>query len=153
MNQRGLFTDSGCAIPFYPAPSLTPTFHIRIQPDFCDGSFTGYCDLTRQFDPTPDSGIPPYVGPGVDTFIKSFGRTDLLEFMNKFWVSQGSPSKNFWAHEFSKHATCFSTYDTACYTPYFQHAEVINFFDVSSSKCFWARGCVDFLDIECCESL
>ncbi|KAF8496094.1 ribonuclease T2 [Gautieria morchelliformis] len=106
----------------------TWTIH-GLWPDFCNGSFTQYCDLTRQFDPTPDSGIPPYTGPGVDTFIKAFGREDLLEFMNTFWINQGAPNEHFWAHEFSKHATCFSTYDTACYKPYIEHEDVINFYD------------------------
>lgn len=46
-----------------------------------------YCDLSRQFDPTPapavlDDGtiVPPYDGPSVDTFIKDFGRYDLLDY-------------------------------------------------------------------------
>lgn len=108
--------------------NATWTIH-GLWPDFCDGNFTGYCDLSRQFDPTPDAGVPPYSGPGVDTFIKAFGRKDLLDFMNKYWISQGSPNAHFWAHEFSKHATCFSTYDAKCYQPYFKHAEVIDFFD------------------------
>ncbi|KIJ54910.1 hypothetical protein M422DRAFT_73659 [Sphaerobolus stellatus SS14] len=107
----------------------TWTIH-GLWPDFCDGSFTGYCDVTRQYDPTPDaSSVAAYTGPGIDTFISAFGRKDLLAYMEKYWISQGSPNANFWAHEFSKHATCFSTYDTACYTPYFKHAEVVDFFD------------------------
>jgi len=106
----------------------TWTIH-GLWPDNCDSSFTQYCDPTRQFDPTPDKGVTPYTGPGVDTFIESFGRYDLLDFMQTYWINQGAPNKNFWAHEFSKHATCFSTYDTACYEPYFEHAEVIDFFD------------------------
>ena len=33
-------------------------------------------------------------------------------------------------HEFSKHATCFSTFDLPCYGPqYVQHEEVVDFFD------------------------
>lgn len=50
-------------------------------------SFEQYCDLSRQYDPAPDPAIlpdgtvvPAYHGPGVDTFLKSFGREDLLEY-------------------------------------------------------------------------
>jgi hypothetical protein len=105
-------------------------------PDFCDGSFTQYCDLSRQYDPKPSPNVtdghavPPYTGPGVDTFIEAFGRYDLLHFMNKYWINQGDTNAHFWAHEFSKHATCFSTYDTKCYKSYVQHEEVIDFFEV-----------------------
>ncbi|KAJ7925994.1 ribonuclease T2-like protein [Mycena leptocephala] len=93
-------------------------------------SFEQYCDLSRQYDPAPSPGVPPYTGPGVDTFILEFGRLDLLDYMEKYWISQGSPNKNFWAHEFSKHATCTSTFDVACYGPkYKKNQDVINFFD------------------------
>ena len=90
-------------------------------------SFTQYCDLTRQFDPSPSPNttnglpngtvVPPYKGPGVDTFIADFGRVDLLDYsqsyacfhslsdvsiphlVNKYWINQGGPNKDFWAHE------------------------------------------------------
>ncbi|KZS99004.1 ribonuclease T2 [Sistotremastrum niveocremeum HHB9708] len=106
-----------------------------LWPDFCDGSFTQYCDISRQYDPHPSPNvsnginIPSYTGPTVDTFIKAFGRYDLLEYMNTFWINQGDTNAHFWAHEFSKHATCFSTFDTKCYEPYIEHEDVINFFD------------------------
>ncbi|KAF9479700.1 ribonuclease T2 [Pholiota conissans] len=117
-------------------PKNSWTIH-GLWPDNCDGSFEQYCDLSRQFDPTPSPAIlpdgtvvPPYTGPGVDTFIKAFGRDDLLEFMNNYWVSQGSPNANFWGHEFSKHATCTSTFDVACYGPHYRkHQDVVDFFD------------------------
>lgn len=73
--------------------------------------------------------------------------------MNKYWVSQGSPNKDFWAHEvfilhfisrpvdnetnaflnlqFSKHATCTSTFDIACYENYEENEDVVNFFDTT----------------------
>jgi ribonuclease T2 len=47
-------------------------------------------------------------------------------------VSQGGPSPNFWAHEFSKHATCYSTFDVPCYGPeYVEHEDVIDFFETA----------------------
>jgi len=110
-----------------------------LWPDFCDGSFTQYCDLSRQFDPSPSPNttnglpngtfIPPYTGPGVDTFILALGRLDLIDYMNKYWINQGAPNKDFWAHEFSKHATCTSTFDVKCFSDDREHQDVINFFD------------------------
>jgi ribonuclease T2 len=93
--------------------------------------------------------VPPYKGPGVDTFIKEFGRHDLLDYstlfskfpfgkpyetdfvsVNMFWINQGAPNEEFWAHEFSKHATCTSTFDVACYGPdYKEHMDVVNFYE------------------------
>lgn len=118
-------------------PKHSWTLH-GLWPDFCDGSFTQYCDFSRQYDPTPSppstngTKVPEYKGPGVDTFIKDFNRTDLLKYMNNYWVSWGSPNENFWAHEFSKHGTCYSTFDIPCYGPnYKKHEDVIEFFETA----------------------
>ena len=49
--------------------------------------------VSRQYDPdpfpntttgTPDGvPVPPYTGPGVDTFLGPLGKLDLLDWMNK----------------------------------------------------------------------
>jgi len=117
-------------------PKGSWTIH-GLWPDNCDGSYEQYCDLERQYDPTPSPAIlpdgtvvPPYTGPPVNTFIEEFGRLDLLEYMNAYWVNQGAPNSDFWGHEFSKHATCTSTFDVACYgSSYKKHQDVINFYD------------------------
>jgi hypothetical protein len=50
--------------------------------------------------------------------------------VNAYWINVGAPNADFWAHEFSKHATCTSTFDIACYGPsYKKHQDVINYFD------------------------
>lgn len=52
--------------------------------------------------------------------------------MNHYWINQGAPNSDFWGHEFSKHATCFSTFDVPCYGPlYRKHEEVVDFFDTA----------------------
>lgn len=52
--------------------------------------------------------------------------------MNKYWVNQGASNDEFWAHEFSKHATCYSTFDVPCYGPeYVEHEEVMEFFETA----------------------
>ncbi|KAI1608042.1 ribonuclease T2 [Exophiala viscosa] len=122
-------------------PPNTWTLH-GLWPDFCNGSYTQYCDLSRQFDPAPSPNttnglangtvVPPYKGPGVDTFITNFSRYDLLNYMNTYWTNQGASNEAFWAHEFSKHATCYSTFDVPCYGPnYVQHQEVIEFYETA----------------------
>lgn len=119
-------------------PKNSWTLH-GLWPDNCDGSFDQYCDFSRQYDPAPSPAklpngtvIPPYNGPSVATFIAEFGRFDLLNFMNKYWINQGAPNDVFWAHEFSKHATCTSTFDVACYGPdYKKHQDLVDFYDAA----------------------
>ncbi|KAM0746237.1 ribonuclease T2 [Meredithblackwellia eburnea MCA 4105] len=118
-------------------PSRSWTIH-GAWPDFCDGSYTQYCDLTRQYDPAPSPNttdgkangtvVPPWKGEGISNIIKRFGRYDLLDYMNGFWINQGDTNEVFWAHEFSKHATCTSTFDISCYANYVKDMEVIDFF-------------------------
>lgn len=113
-----------------------------LWPDFCNGSYTQYCDLTRQYDPVPSPNVtnyphngtvvPPWKGANMTSFIEAFGKYDLLAYMNHYWINQGATNDAFWAHEFSKHATCYSTFNVPCYGPeYVQHQEVIEFFETA----------------------
>ena len=98
---------------------------------------------SRQYDPVPSpnkttgpngtlAAVPRYNGPTVDTFVEALGRYDLLDWMNTYWINQGAPNPDFWAHEFSKHATCFPTFDLPCYGPkYVEHEDVIDFFQTA----------------------
>lgn len=64
-----------------------------------DRSYQQYCDLSRQYDPTPPSHlpdgtpVPAYKGPGIDTFVADFGRFDLLEYSMK--LPSSSRLRNF----------------------------------------------------------
>ncbi|KAF2416530.1 ribonuclease T2 [Tothia fuscella] len=122
-------------------PKDTWTIH-GMWPDFCNGSYTQYCDLNRQYDPVPSPNttnglrngtvVPAYKGANVGTFLEKLGKFDLLAYMNKFWINQGAPNTDFWAHEFSKHGTCMSTFDTPCYGPsYVEHEDVVDFFETT----------------------
>lgn len=122
-------------------PENTWTLH-GLWPDFCNGSFTQYCDLTRQYDPIPSPNttnglpngtfVPPYNGSNIGTFLEPFGKYDLLEYMNNYWIAQNQDNAGFWGHEFSKHATCFSTFNVPCYGPeYRKHEEVVDFFQTA----------------------
>lgn len=122
-------------------PKDSWTLH-GLWPDFCNGSYTQYCDLSRQYDPEPSPNtttgkadgtpVPAYKGVSVEEFIKPFGKWDLLAYMKKYWVGQNQPSWWLWAHEFSKHATCFSSFDVECYGPsYRAHEEVVDYFEAA----------------------
>lgn len=74
--------------------------------------------------------MPPWTGAPIASFLPPFGKLDLLAFMHRYWIAQGQPNTDFWAHEFSKHATCYSTFDVACYGPlYVPHQDVVDFFE------------------------
>jgi len=130
-------------------PRNSFTLH-GLWPDFCNGSWTQYCDLSRQYDPFPSpntttgtpSGIPvpPYTGPGVDTFLSALGKPGetLLGWMDKFWISSeggGQGNAELWAHEFSKHGTCFSTFSRSCFSPsqLTSHMDVFDYFSISKT--------------------
>jgi ribonuclease T2 len=50
----------------------------------------------------------------------------------RYWINQGAPNKELWAHEFSKHGTCYSTFDVPCYGPaYVQHQEMVDFYETA----------------------
>ncbi|CAM1511397.1 Fc.00g089100.m01.CDS01 [Cosmosporella sp. VM-42] len=110
-----------------------------LWPDFCNGSYTQYCDLSRQYDPAPSpnktsdgSPIPPYDGPRIDTFFKPYGKLDLLAYMNKYWINQNDLNWVLWAHEFSKHATCYSTFQKECYGPKAaKHDDLFSYFETA----------------------
>ncbi|KFA67753.1 hypothetical protein S40285_00961 [Stachybotrys chlorohalonatus IBT 40285] len=107
-------------------PQDSWTIH-GLWPDFCNGSYTQYCDLSRQIDPHPSPNttnglpdgtpVPPYEGESIEGWFEPHGKLDLLEYMYKFWPSRGEPSWILWAHEYAKHATCFSTFQMECYGP------------------------------------
>ncbi|KHN98165.1 ribonuclease T2 precursor [Metarhizium album ARSEF 1941] len=59
--------------------------------------------------------------------------------MEKHWVSQSEPSWVFWAHEFSKRATCYSTFRRECYAA--EHDDLFDFFETVVS---WQRRLPSF---------
>ncbi|CAJ2513659.1 Uu.00g017780.m01.CDS01 [Anthostomella pinea] len=124
-------------------PKDSWTIH-GLWPDFCNSSYTQYCDLSRQYDPAPypttTDGTPngtvvePWTGVPISDFIEPFGKYDLLAYMRKFWIGLAQDSQILWAHEFSKHATCYSTFDIECYGPtYVEHEEIVDFFTTAAS--------------------
>lgn len=107
-----------------------------------NGSYTQYCDLARQYDPVPSpnttnalpngTAVHPYQGSNIGTFLEPYGKHSLLAWMTENWISNSGPNADLWAHEFSKHATCFSTFDLPCYGPqYREHEDVVDYFETA----------------------
>lgn len=77
---------------------------------------------SRQYDPAPSPNktengtpIPAYKGEAIDSWFAPYGKFDLLAYMNKYWINQVDKNWVLWAHEFSKHATCYSTFQKECW--------------------------------------
>lgn len=96
-------------------PAKNWTIH-GLWPDYCDGTYTQYCDESRQYT-------------NISDILTAAGRTDLLDFMDVYWKDQGGDDESFWEHEWGKHGTCYSTLQPSCYTNYTPQEEVVDFFN------------------------
>jgi ribonuclease T2 len=95
-------------------PSNSWTIH-GLWPDHCDGTYDSSCDASRAYT-------------NITAILQSYGKTDLLAYMNTYWVDINGNDESFWEHEWSKHGTCISTLKTSCYTGYTAQEEVVDFF-------------------------
>ncbi|KAK5173196.1 Ribonuclease T2 precursor (RNase T2) [Saxophila tyrrhenica] len=86
-----------------------------LWPDNCDGTYEQYCDESRQYT-------------NISDILKADGYTDLLSYMNTYWTSNSGSAESFWEHEWGKHGTCMSTFDTKCYMDYQPTDEIPDFF-------------------------
>ena len=101
-------------------PATGPADHWTIHglwPDFCDGSYTQYCDDKREH--YNISCILEAAGP--------IGQSTLA-YMEKYWKDQSGGDESFWEHEWNKHGTCYSTLNPSCFTNYQPNEEVVDFF-------------------------
>lgn len=48
--------------------------------------------------------------------------------MSVYWKDDGGNDESFWEHEWGKHGTCISTFDTSCYIDYVPTQEVVDYF-------------------------
>lgn len=85
------------------------------RPDYCDGDYGEDCDSSREVS-------------DVETILEDQGRTELLDYMNTYWLSDDESSNDFWAHEWNTHGTCINTIEPSCYTDYTDNEEVGDFF-------------------------
>jgi len=86
------------------------------QPDNCDGTYDSNCDDRRAYT-------------NITQILQAAGATDLLNYMQTYWVSDSGTSESFWEHEWGKHGTCISTLEPSCYTDYQPTEEVPQFFN------------------------
>lgn len=56
------------------------------QPDNCDGTYQANCDDSRAYT-------------NITAILKSFGKDDLLTYMNEYWTSNDGSAESFWEHE------------------------------------------------------
>jgi ribonuclease T2 len=64
-----------------------------LWPDHCDGTFDASCDSTRNYQ-------------NITSIISSFGKTELLSYMQTYWKDYNGDDESFWQHEWGKHGTC-----------------------------------------------
>ncbi|RDW94633.1 ribonuclease T2 [Coleophoma crateriformis] len=95
-------------------PSDSWTIH-GLWPDHCDGTYDSNCDSARAYT-------------NITSILESFGKIDLLSYMNTYWKDYQGNDESFWEHEWAKHGTCISTFDTNCYTGYTPTQEIPDFF-------------------------
>ncbi|OCL06839.1 ribonuclease T2, partial [Glonium stellatum] len=95
-------------------PSNSWTVH-GLWPDHCDGTFDSNCDPNRAYT-------------NITSILQSFGKTDLLSYMNTYWKDYQGDDESFWEHEWGKHGTCISTLSPSCYTNYQPTEEAVDFF-------------------------
>ncbi|PGH19861.1 hypothetical protein AJ80_03778 [Polytolypa hystricis UAMH7299] len=95
-------------------PNDSWTIH-GLWPDNCDGSWEQYCDKSREYSNMID-------------IIRTHGQTNLLDYMSTYWKDYQGDDESFWAHEWNKHGTCMSTFETGCYTAYEAQEEVVDYF-------------------------
>ncbi|KAK0289059.1 Ribonuclease T2 precursor (RNase T2) [Friedmanniomyces endolithicus] len=96
-------------------PSDSWTIH-GLWPDNCDGTYDSSCDPSRAYT-------------NITHILQAAGASDLVSYMQTYWVSNSGTPESFWEHEWSKHGTCISTLDPNCYTSYQPTEEVPDFFN------------------------
>lgn len=85
------------------------------RPDHCDGTYDANCDDSRAYT-------------NITQILQSFGKTDLLSYMQTYWPDYQGNDESFWEHEWGKHGTCISTLKPSCYDSYVPTQEVPDFF-------------------------
>ncbi|KAJ5948334.1 Ribonuclease T2 [Penicillium verhagenii] len=95
-------------------PSDSWTIH-GLWPDNCDGTYQSSCDSSRAYT-------------NISDILSAQDRTDLLSYMQTYWVNDDGSNEEFWEHEWSKHGTCINTIKPSCYTNYSPQEEVGEFF-------------------------
>ncbi|KAK5061004.1 hypothetical protein LTR84_007545 [Exophiala bonariae] len=108
------------------SPPLGPNTSFSIHglwPDRCEGGFDQFCDSARSEH-------------GIRSILASIAGKDseLLEFMDLYWLSADGNNEHLWAHEWNKHGTCISTIEPSCYgKDTIPHADLYDYFVQTTS--------------------
>ncbi|KAE8229992.1 hypothetical protein CF326_g5018 [Tilletia indica] len=102
-------------------PDDSWTIH-GLWPDYCNGTYPANCDPSR-------ADLQPL------QVLRDANETDLISYMNEFWVSDRGSTPDFWSHEWSKHGVCVSTLDPKCYPQdeYVQNQDLVDFFKTTTT--------------------
>lgn len=101
------------------------------RPDNCDGTYQANCDPNRAYT-------------NITQILQSYGANDLLNYMQTYWTDYQGNDESFWDHEWAKHGTCISTFNTNCYNNYTPQEEVVDFFN-STTKLYATLNSYQFL--------
>ncbi|CBQ73426.1 related to Ribonuclease Trv [Sporisorium reilianum SRZ2] len=85
-------------------PKHSTTIH-GLWPDYCDGTYPQFCSKT--------SRIPEYTGEQIETVMQKYDPA-LFAYYQKFFKDLNGNSTSFLEHEYSKHATCYTTMRPSC---------------------------------------
>ncbi|KAJ6257463.1 hypothetical protein Dda_7248 [Drechslerella dactyloides] len=96
-------------------PADSWTLH-GLWPDNCDGTWEQFCDKTRE-------------SSDITAVMNKFKRTETLSYMQKYWKSNDGNDDSFWQHEWNKHGTCMSTFETKCYADHQEGQEIADYMD------------------------
>ncbi|KAG8965753.1 ribonuclease T2-like [Tulasnella sp. 419] len=86
--------------------------------------------------------------PSAKEVLKANNKSELITFMDKYWLSNKNDNEGLWEHEWNKHGTCMSTLEPGCLPPsskkgadaalYFQRA--VDLFKASDTYSFLAEA-------------
>ncbi|KAI7872429.1 RNase Sy [Spinellus fusiger] len=91
-----------------------------LWPDTCSGGQTGNngCDSSRIYNT-------------VGSIVQN-GNPSLYNDMNTYWPSYNGDNNVFWSHEWSKHGTCVTTLNPACFgSAYKKYSEMYTYFQTA----------------------
>ncbi|KAG8742310.1 ribonuclease T2-like [Ceratobasidium sp. 414] len=95
-------------------PSDSWTIH-GLWPDHCDGTYDSNCDPSREYT-------------DISSILTNGGASDILNYMQTYWVDINGDDETFWEHEWGKHGTCMSTLKPACISSSVEGQDAIYYF-------------------------
>ncbi|KAF9507049.1 hypothetical protein BS47DRAFT_1304524 [Hydnum rufescens UP504] len=92
------------------------TIHGLWPANDCDGTFSSNCDRSRFYS-------------SITNILNNAGRSDLVNYLTTYMVSNSESPEAFWEHEWDTHGTCYSTLKPSCFSPYTTGQEVVDYFN------------------------